>query len=81
LVTEYEDLQTIDLSTYGLDLSIGVVDVDWEEEAGKADVTEWYANVTYKFPAAKNVSVFAEIADNDLDDTDMGFLAGMRVKF
>ncbi|KPQ29850.1 MAG: Outer membrane protein (porin) [Marinobacter excellens HL-55] len=49
------------------------------------DITEWYANVTYKFPAAKNVSAFAEIADSDLEengeDADLGFLAGMRVKF
>ncbi len=57
-----------------------------KEEDDADDVTEWYANVTYKFPAAKNVSVFAEIAQSDLedasgDDADMGFLAGMRVKF
>lgn len=51
-----------------------------EPEVGD-DITGWYANVTYKFPAAKNVSVFAEIADTDEDDTDMGYLAGMRVKF
>lgn len=62
------------------DIAIGLVDIDWEA-AGEEDATEWYANVTYKFPSAKNVSVFAEIADSDLDDTDMGFLAGMRVKF
>lgn len=52
-----------------------------EEEDNADDITAWYANVTYKFPAQKNVSVFAEVADNDVDDTDMGFLAGMRVKF
>ena len=57
-----------------------------KEEDDADDITEWYANVTYKFPAAKNVSVFAEIAQSDLedasgDDADMGFLAGMRVKF
>ncbi|MFV8569907.1 porin [Marinobacter sp. SBS5] len=52
-----------------------------QEEDNSDDVTAWYANVTYKFPTAKNVSVFAEIADTDEDDTDMGFLAGMRVKF
>ena len=57
-----------------------------KEEHDADDITEWYANVTYKFPAAKNVSVFAEIAQSDLedasgDDADMGFLAGMRVKF
>ena len=57
-----------------------------KEEDNSDDITEWYANVTYKFPAQKNVSVFAEIAQSDLEDTagddaDMGFLAGMRVKF
>jgi hypothetical protein len=45
------------------------------------DVTEWYANVTYKFPSQKNVSVFAEIADTDEDDIEIGYLAGMRLKF
>lgn len=52
-----------------------------QEEDGSDDVTGYYANVTYKFPTAKNVSVFAEVADTDEDNTDMGFLAGMRVKF
>jgi len=51
------------------------------EEDGSEDVTGWYANVTYKFPAAKNVSVFAEVSDLDVDDSDTGYLAGMRVKF
>lgn len=52
-----------------------------QETDGSEDVTGWYANVTYKFPQHKNVSAFAEVADTDEDDTDMGFLAGMRVKF
>ncbi|MFL1407575.1 porin [Marinobacter sp. M1N3S26] len=52
-----------------------------QEQDEADDVTAWYANVTYKFPTQKNVSVFAEIADNDIDDTDLGMLAGMRVKF
>ena len=60
------------------DVAIGMVNVD---EDGADDVTEWYANVTYKFPTQKNVSVFAEIADSDADGADMGYLAGMRVKF
>ncbi|GAA0783856.1 porin [Marinobacterium sediminicola] len=59
-------------------IGIGMTNV--ESEVG-ADVTEWYANVTYKFPNQKNVSLFAEIADNDAANTDMGYLAGMRVKF
>jgi predicted porin len=60
------------------DIAIGVVNVD--EDNGD-DITEWYANVTYKFPTQKNVSLFAEIADSDADGADMGYLAGMRVKF
>src|SRR5690554_962060 len=66
------------------DVAVGMGNVDDDNEAD--DVTEWYANVTYKFPEAKNVSVFAEIAQSDVEnsageDADMGFLAGMRVKF
>ncbi len=61
-------------------MAIGVVDTDFDDEA-EEDFTEWYANITYKFPTQKNVSLFAEIADTDQDDADMGYLAGMRVKF
>jgi hypothetical protein len=54
------------------------------DENGFKDITEWYANVTYKFPQAKNVSVFAEVANSDLEENgkevDMGMLAGLRVK-
>lgn len=41
----------------------------------------WYANVVYKFPKAKKVSLFAEISDSDSANSSAGFLAGMRVKF
>lgn len=41
----------------------------------------WYANVVYKFPKAKKVSIFAEIQDSNADSADLGFLAGMRIKF
>lgn len=51
------------------------------EEDGADDVTGWYANVTYKFPEQKGVSLFAEIADSDEQDADMGYLAGMRITF
>ncbi|GGK77695.1 porin [Amphritea balenae] len=74
--------------TYGLvavvpvaettEVSVGYQSTDYESAE---DVAEWYANVTYKFPTQKNVSVFAEIADSDADDKDLGYLAGMRVKF
>ncbi|WP_240616630.1 porin [Marinobacter fuscus] len=45
-----------------------------QEQDNSDDVTAWYANVTYKFPTAKNVSVFAEVADTDEDNADMGSL-------
>src|SRR5690554_7608655 len=36
------------------DVAVGMGNVDDDNEAD--DVTEWYANVTYKFPEAKNRS-------------------------
>ncbi|MGM0952964.1 MAG: porin [Pseudomonadota bacterium] len=66
------------------DVAVGMGNKDSDVD-GYEDITEWYANVTYKFPEAKNVSVFAEVADSDEEvdgeDVDMGFLAGLRVKF
>ncbi len=43
------------------------------------DVNTWYANV--KHSVHKNATVFAEIGGNDADDTDLGYLAGMKVTF
>lgn len=48
---------------------------------GVDGVGAWYTNVTYKFEAAKNVSVFAEIGDTDKSGTDLGWLIGGRIKF
>ena len=62
----------------GMKVAIGLNNID--PDAGDS-VTEWYANVTYKFPEQKKVSLFAEIADTDEDGVDLGYLAGMRVKF
>ncbi len=52
------------------------------------DLDVYYANVTYKFPKAKNVSVFAEIqgvsedvTSTSFDEDDTGYLVGMRIKF
>lgn len=59
----------------GYDIEDKIIDGEMDE------VKAWYANVVYKFPVAKNVSAFAEIADTDEDETDAGFLVGMRVKF
>jgi len=69
------------------DVAVGMGNKD-SDATGYEDITEWYANVTYKFPEAKNVRVFAEVADSDYKDpkanneeVDMGMLAGLRVKF
>jgi len=66
------------------DVAVGMGNKD-SDENGFEDITEWYANVTYKFPQAKNVSVLVEVADSDLEkngqEVDMGVLAGLRVKF
>ncbi|MFP4672721.1 MAG: porin [Desulfohalobiaceae bacterium] len=43
------------------------------------DVNSWYANVNYSL--SSNVKIFAEVGDNDKDNTDMGYLAGMQFKF
>jgi predicted porin len=61
-------------------LGAGYVTLDPDNEA-EEDITGWYANVIYKVPTAKNVRLFAEIADTDEEDTDMGYLAGLRIKF
>lgn len=61
---------------------VGYVKLDSDNDSADADT--FYANVTYKFPAQKNVSLFAEISSTDFDngdDVDEDILAGMRIKF
>jgi predicted porin len=43
------------------------------------DVNTWYANVKHK--VHKNATVFAEVGGNDKKSADLGYLAGMQVKF
>jgi predicted porin len=43
------------------------------------EVSAYYANVQHKLH--KNVKVFVELGDNDKDNVDMGYLAGLQVKF
>jgi predicted porin len=43
------------------------------------DVGTWYANVQHKLN--KYSKVFAEVGGNDEQGTDMGYVAGMQVKF
>lgn len=59
-------------------VAVGMTNI---EEDGGDDINEWYANVTYAFANQPNVSVFAEIADTDEADTDLGGLVGLRLKF
>ncbi len=58
-------------------VGLGVNNEDDSLEA--EDVSGWYANYTYKFPAAKNVRLIAEVGDNDKDNVDVGYLLGMRI--
>ena len=41
----------------------------------------WYANVVYKFPKAKNVSMFAEIQNSDAAASDDRILAESYLQF
>jgi len=86
--TDFETKQYNIAAVFGVasttDVAVGMGNQD-SDENGFEDITEWYANVTYKFPQAKNVSVLVEVADSDLEkngqEVDMGVLAGLRVKF
>lgn len=69
LVTVFEASQTTAIA-------LGYVNVDDEIE----DVGAWYANVSYRFPAQKNVTLFAEVSDSDAGD-ESDILAGMQIKF
>jgi len=66
----------VDTITFGAGYVVATSDDDDID-----DVNGWYLNAIYKFPSAKKVSLFAEIGDTDEDDVDMGYLAGMRIKF
>lgn len=50
------------------------------EEANGVDNDAWYGNVTYKFPAQKNVALFAEVSDSDSAE-EVNVMAGMQIKF
>lgn len=58
----------------------GYKSLEFDDDAIE-DLSSWYANVVYKFPSQKNVSVFAELGDTDEDNVDPGALVGLRVKF
>lgn len=66
----------VDAFTFGAGYVLVNPDDDDEE-----DINGWFLNAIYAFPSAKNVTLFAEIGNTDEDDSDMGYLAGMRIKF
>jgi predicted porin len=49
------------------------------DDIDEDDVAAYYFNVQHMLH--KNVKIFAEIGDTDEDGADMGYLAGMQVKF
>ena len=57
----------------------GSIGATLEDQDGADEIVHWYANATKNLH--KNVSVFAEIGDNDADNTDLGYVAGMQIKF
>jgi len=61
-------------------IKIGLGYVGTEPEDGDT-INEWYTNVTYKFPTQKKLSVFAEISNSDAQGLELGYLAGVRLKF
>ncbi|THB80565.1 MAG: porin [Desulfobacteraceae bacterium] len=90
--TEYEDNDyepsiwnvAVSIPVKPVTIALGYVNLDNDDM--KEDVAGWYLNATYKFPTAKNVSIFAEISDSDYEradgeETDMGYMVGMRIKF
>ncbi|PLX73683.1 MAG: porin [Desulfuromonas sp.] len=65
-------------------IGAGIVFTDPDDSTAD-EITEWYANATYKFPAHKNFSVFSEVSGDDQEkngeDSEVGFLVGARLKF
>ena len=57
-------------------MAVGATYADLE---GQEDIVQYYGNVTRSLNS--NVSVFAEIGDNDVDASDLGYMAGMKIAF
>lgn len=55
------------------------IGVDNQDNDSTEDKTGYYANVTYALHS--NAKVYAEVGDNDADNNDWGYVAGMEVKF
>ncbi len=60
-------------------VTAGYVVLDSDDDA--EETKGWYANFNYSLPMQDNVSFFAEVEDSDADNTDMGFLVGMKLTF
>lgn len=61
-------------------ISLGYQYKDFDDSS-LDEIGAWYVNAVYKIPSFKNVSVFAEVADTDEDNSDPGFLVGSRLTF
>ncbi len=59
----------------------GYVILDSDRRDEDEDMNGWYVNFHYYLPMQKNVGFFAEIEDNDAENSDMGFLMGMKMAF
>jgi predicted porin len=75
----------VDTTSFGVDFgysmdktsfNIGMTNMDTD---GSDDYNSYYANVSYA--VAKNATVFVELGDNDIDNQDMGYAAGLQVRF
>jgi hypothetical protein len=53
--------------------------VDHDADAAANEYSEYYANVSYA--VAKNATAFFEVQDKDTSGSDMGYAAGVTVKF
>jgi predicted porin len=63
------------MDKYGFNFGLA----DHSYDASSSDFTEYYANVSYA--VAKNATAFFEVQDSDADNSDMGYAAGLTVKF
>lgn len=83
--TIYNVASTIN-PTEALSIAVGYVVTEPDSiDDTDVEISEWYTNITYKFPAQKNVRLFAEIAQTDEEDDDeeldLNYVAGIRLKF
>ena len=78
--SENDDIEVLHLSSSFKVASKVKLGVGYEiaEEKG-TDINSWYVNTTYKIH--KKVSLLAEVSNTDEDDSDVGYVLGMRVKF